>query len=412
MSNLFSQLGPEIPLCLLLMALLGLRAKVWPKAGLFVAAAPDTVFQIIDMVDGKRENWGRTKTLTELVDANKGVFRKTYETTLSSGTVKTFAAFFSVRSRQGNQQLVIQREGLRGRSLNNELLSQTYTVTPEGQGSRLGITYEWGPRPLIAQLVARADLWGGAFRIKGLAEKGVPIEWPYQLISAGVAAFTGAISFLAFALLAGWLLAALFILALFAHELGHLLAYRLIGQPWGRMIFLPFLGAIAIPKLPFESQGQSVFAALMGPGPSILLAIVCASHVILGGEPSIALITLGLVTTVLNLFNLLPLEPLDGGVALRSVLVKTIGKYARFGLMAVGLLLVGVGFLFQQVLIMLFGGIAVLFNLRDRAIDSGLEPLTRLQVVITFWGYVCMITAYVTMYRYYADLFVKLRGMG
>ena len=42
----------------------------------------------------------------------------------------------------------------------------------------------------------------------------------------------------------------------------------------------------------------------------------------------------------LNLFNLLPVEPLDGGVALRSVLAKLMGAHARFGLLAIGVLIV------------------------------------------------------------------------
>jgi Zn-dependent protease len=208
----------------------------------------------------------------------------------------------------------------------------------------------------------------------------------------------------------GWTAAALLIVALFVHEMGHLLAYRLIGQPWGRMIFLPFLGAIAMPRLAFDSQGQSVFSALMGPGFSILLAIVCASHILLGGPVNPTLALLGLITTALNIFNLLPVEPLDGGVALRSVLAKYMGKSARFGLMSVGVILAGIGLAFSQILLVIFGGISILFNIKDRTIDAGLEPLTRLQVVITFWGYVCMVTAYVTMLRYYFSLLQSLPG--
>jgi Zn-dependent protease len=411
MFSIFSNIGPEIPFSLFLMALLGLRAKVWPKSSVFIAASPSTVFDMIDMQPGKIEDWGRTLTQTEKLDGQGHIFRKTYTTTLTNGASRSFSALFSIRRRDVAERLEIQREGLEGRSLNNELISQTYTLSAEGQGTRLTTVYEWGPRPLIAQLVARADLWGGAFRIKGLAETGKPVEWPYQLISAGVALLTGALSFAAFGVILGWVFSALLILALFVHELGHLLAYRLMGQPWGRMIFLPFLGAIAMPKLPFESQAQSVFAALMGPGFSILLAIVCAGHALLGGEINKALALLGLITTALNIFNLIPVEPLDGGVALRSVLTRYMGKSARFGLMGVGLIMAAAGVALSQIVLVIFGGVAVLFNIKERTIDAGLAPLTRLQVVISFWGYVCLITAYVTMLRYYFSLVVQLQAM-
>ncbi len=397
MFSIFSNIGPEIPFSLFLMALLGLRAKVWPRASVFIRAAPDNVFSLIDYADGKRENWGSTTTLTALTDQAKGLFQKTYTTTLTSGVARSTSALFSIRSRQSPGKLEIQREGLQGRSLNNELISQVYTLTPVADGCRLTMTYEWGPRPLIAQLVARADLWGGAYRIKGLAETGHAVEWPFQLISAGVAVVTGAISFLAFAILVGWKIAAFFTVALFIHELGHLLAYRLLGQPWGRMIFLPFLGAVAIPRLSFESQGQLAFAALMGPGFSALLAIFFGFYVMSGGQPSQDVTSFGIIICVLNLFNLLPLEPLDGGVALRCVLARYLGAAAKYGLIAVGLMIAGLGLYYSQILLVVFGAIAIIFNMRSRPADPKMVPLTTLQVIVTFAAYTGMIIGYLAI---------------
>jgi Zn-dependent protease len=177
----------------------------------------------------------------------------------------------------------------------------------------------------------------------------------------------------------------------------------MMGQPWGRMIFLPFLGAIAMPRLPFESQGQTVFAALMGPGLSAILSIACAIWMLLVTPIVPFPIILGLVTVLLNIFNLLPVEPLDGGIALRSVLSKLLGKHARFGLMAVGAIIAATGLLIGQVLLVIFGGIAILANVKDRTIDAGLKPLSTLQVAISFVSYVTMVSAYVTMYQAFAN---------
>jgi Zn-dependent protease len=411
MFSLFSNIGPEIPLALLLMALLGFRAKVWPRASIFIHASPEKVFDVISIGDGKRENLGRTTTHTEAVENAPGLFRKSYTTTLTSGVMRTFSALFSIREQQAPNRLVIAREGLEGRSLNNELLSQTYTLTPENGGTRLNILYEWGPRLLISQLIARADLWGGMFRIKGLAEKGVAVNWPYHLITAGMAIVTGALSFGAFAMVMGWRSAALVILVLFVHEFGHLLAYRMIGQPWGRMIFLPFLGAMAMPRLPFESQGQSVFAALMGPGFSILLALACTADIFLFGGSSGLFALLGLITCVLNMFNLIPLEPLDGGIALRSVLARFMGSSARFGMMAVGIVLIGVGIAIHQMLLVIFGMVAVLFNIKKRTIDAGLSPMPSMQVSITIMTYVCLVSAYIVLMVHFVQTVVRLQGL-
>ena len=397
MYSLFSDIGPEIPFSLMLMALLGLRARVVPRASLWIKAPAELVWSLIEIKDGKEEDWGRTKTIAHCVDAANQIYRKTYQTELSNGFARAFEALFSIGKKVPLRELVIDRAGLEGKSTNNELLRQTYRLQPENGGTRLSMSYEWGPRPLVAQLTARADLWGGLYRLKGLAEDGLPNERPYQLISAAVALVTGLLTFAGFAYLLSWQGGLMVIFALLVHELGHLLAYRMIGQPWGRLIFLPFLGAIAMPRLPFETQGQAVFAALMGPGVSSLLAIGCALWGMASTPPNATVVLLGLFTVAINFFNLLPAEPLDGGIAMRSVLTRVIGNRARIGLMAAGLMIISAGLLWNQILLVIFGAIAMVLNIKDRPIDVGLKPLSQLQVAISFFTYVTMTTAYATL---------------
>jgi Zn-dependent protease len=405
MLSFLSSIGPEIPMSLFLMSLLALRAKVWPRASLFVKTTPEKLYALLDLVDGRHENWGRISIVTELIDPDKRIFRKTYTTTLTSGETRDTSAIFSIRSQQFPHHIEIQREGLEGKPLRNELLSQRYDMTPERDGVRFTTAYEWGPRPLIAQILARSDLWGGIYRLRGLAERGVADDKPYQIISAAVALLTGALSLAAFAMLLGWLFAALLIVGLFVHEFGHLLAYRMIGQPWGRMVFLPFLGAMALPRLRFDSQGQAIFAALMGPAFSLVLVLACTLHTLSSGsEGNLYVWLLGFVAIMLNIFNLLPAEPLDGGVALRSVLGKLLGQYARYGLIAVGLVIIGLGLYWSMILLVLFGGIAVVLNLKARVIDHGLAPLSRLQVTISLFAYCSLVAAYVTLFEFYYQL--------
>jgi Zn-dependent protease len=411
MFSMFSNFGPEIPIALFLMGIMGLRAKVWPRASVMIKASPQRVFDMIDVEHGKREDWGRTTTLTEMVDPERGTFRKTYSTSLTTGEVRHSSALFSVRKRVADTELVIQREGLEGKSLNNELLSQTYTITPAGEGARLTTTYEWGPRPLLAQLVARADLWGGAYRFKSLAEKGVADNRAYQWITAGVSGITGAISLIAFSMFLGWVAAVMLIVALFVHEFGHLLAYRMIGQPWGRMIFLPFLGAIAIPRLHYSSQAQVVFSALMGPGFSMMLAVACVLYAQYIDPENAFILLLGVITILLNIFNLLPMEPLDGGIALRSVLNRVLGPYARFGLMAMGALIAGAGVALSQIVLVVFGVIAIAMNFRGRSIDAGLASLSRWQVGVSLASYVGIVVGYFALLLTYQDLLSVLNAV-
>jgi Zn-dependent protease len=405
MYGIFSNIGPSLPFMMILLAMLGLRSRVTPKTNVLIKATPEEIWPQVNIYDGKVENWGNTVITTKLLDPASGLFEKTYVTKQLNGVLRTSIAQFSVVKSTQNQNIVLQREGIDGQSTNNELLKITHSLEPQGDSTRLKTVYYWGPRPLIAQLLARADLWSGAFRLKGLVETGVPNERPYHLISAGVALVIGLLSIGAFAMILGFRPALLLILALFVHEFGHLLAYRLIGQPWGRMVFLPFLGALAMPRLPFESQGQSIFTALMGPGFSIILALACMLPVLLYGTIYPVLVILGLITAALNLFNLLPAEPLDGGVALRSVLANLIGANAHRGLMAIGLSIMAIGIYYEQLAVLIFGGLAVLANIKPRKIDAGQTPLTSLQLCISAFAYVAIAAGHITLLNlFYAQL--------
>jgi Zn-dependent protease len=401
MFSVFSGLGPEVPLIIILLFLVLMHRRVNPRASLWINASPDKVFEAIDFYDGKIEDWGDTITNVSLQDHAKGIFEKTYVTTLRNGSVQRFTARFSVAKRSVGQYLEIAREGLEGKSHARELLRQFYTLTPERGGTRLAIKYHWGPRMALAQITARADLWGGVYRIKSLVERGVADDRPYYMISLAIAVLTGLLSLAAFAWILSWKAAIMITVALAVHEFGHLLAYVLIGQPWGRMIFLPFLGAMAMPRLPFETQAQVIFAALMGPGISVVLGLACAAGAGLWPAYADSLMLMGLITVALNLSNLLPVEPLDGGVAMRSIMHWLLGRFARFGLMGTGVIIATIGISLGQVILIILGMIAILANFRSRVIDSGLRELSMLQACISVFGYVAMISAYSAMIVYF-----------
>ena len=401
---MLDNVGLELPFILLLMAALGIRMRITPRASLFVNASPLKVFEFLAPYHGKVQSYGRTRIATEVFDEATRTYRFTYETTTTSGAAHSSNALFRLSELVVPSLLDWQREGLEGVSPNNQLLRMRTEITPEGAGARVTQTYYWGPRPMLALILARADLWGGMFRVKSLIETGVPSEWAYRLISAAVALVTGIVSLAAFSILIGWQLALVLIVALALHEFGHLLAYKLIGQPWGRIMFLPFLGAIAVPRLPFHRQGEAVFAALMGPGLSIVPAAAIALYAHSTTALNIWFLYTGVIIAGLNIFNLLPAEPLDGGMALRSVLAKLIGRYARFGLMTVGGIIAAIGYATDIIALLIFGGIAILANIKPRSIDTGLRPLSSLQVCIFAFSYVSIIAAYLTMFRYFLSL--------
>ena len=168
--------GLELPFLLLLLALMGLRKSVTPRASVLVKAPVTKVFALLDLFDGKVQSWNRTKVSAELIDPSTQLFRMTYATTLSTGSTQKSQALFRVSERREPNYLELRREGLEGKSHNNELLKIVIETSEEAGGTRLKQAYYWGSRPMLAQLLARADLWGGTYRLKGLAETGKPDE--------------------------------------------------------------------------------------------------------------------------------------------------------------------------------------------------------------------------------------------
>lgn len=104
-----------------------------------------------------------------------------------------------------------------------------------------------------------------------------------------------------------------FVVLIFVHELGHVLELRRQGVPASAPLFIPFLGAmIGMKELP-DDAWKEARVALAGP----VLGSVGAAACWIAGEATGSELLLALAFTgfFLNLFNLIPIVPLDGGRA-------------------------------------------------------------------------------------------------
>jgi Zn-dependent protease len=126
-----------------------------------------------------------------------------------------------------------------------------------------------------------------------------------------------------YALIWGWRFAAGFVLLIAVHELGHYLEATRQGLKPSLPVFIPFLGAyVAIKNAPFDPW-RNLLVSAAGP----FLGSVGALGVWVAGEATGSRLLLALAYTgfLLNLFNLLPFRPLDGGFMWRSL------KALRYG---------------------------------------------------------------------------------
>ena len=130
----------------------------------------------------------------------------------------------------------------------------------------------------------------------------------------GKLATTGGTMLLSLAIYAtiwGWPYAAGFIALMFAHEMGHYVAARQCGLNVGAPAFIPFVGAwINLKEQPRDVRTEA-YVAVAGP----LVGTVSAVAIYLWGRwtGSTLLLAIAYAGLFLNLFNLLPVSPLDGG---------------------------------------------------------------------------------------------------
>jgi Zn-dependent protease len=121
----------------------------------------------------------------------------------------------------------------------------------------------------------------------------------------------------AYSLIWGWRFAVGFVLLLLVHELGHVFQLRREGVNASAPMFVPFLGAVIWAKSFGGNALAEARVALAGP---ILGGLGAAAVALLAFElDSNLLRALAFTGFFLNLFNLLPVLPLDGGRAMAAL---------------------------------------------------------------------------------------------
>ncbi|MGA9520992.1 MAG: site-2 protease family protein [Myxococcaceae bacterium] len=192
------------------------------------------------------------------------------------------------------------------------------------------------PSTLPSGAPRRTGIWGTA----AVALLFVLSKLKFLLVGLKFTKFltTGASMLLAiwaYSMFYGWPFAALFVVLILVHELGHGAAARLIGLPVGAPVFVPFFGAfIALKERP-RSTWEDFIIGAGGPVAGSIGAGVC---VMLAGtlDPGTAGLfrTVGYFALVVNLFNLVPVWQLDGARMTEAVRPKE-GLVATAALLAV-----------------------------------------------------------------------------
>jgi Zn-dependent protease len=162
-----------------------------------------------------------------------------------------------------------------------------------------------------AQMVRhRAEVLESGGRIRPVAAALGPANtWSSAIVRTGGSMVVSMVVY-AYGLGLGWAFAAGFVLLIWVHEMGHVWAlrhYKIRGSP---PLFVPFVGAvITVPRM--ANALQEAIVGIGGPVMGTVASLVCFGlYRALHQDMFLELSYWGFL---MNLFNLLPIPPLDGG---------------------------------------------------------------------------------------------------
>lgn len=200
----------------------------------------------------------------------------------------------------------------------------------------------------------------------GLAALGFKLLKSANVIKAALA---GA-SLAGYAWLFTWQFAVMLLACLVIHEYGHIRAMRYFGLKTKGIYLIPFVGGLAVSEDKLTTRWQNVIISLMGPAFGLLASLAAVVLYYISGLEIFA--GVAVLSALLNLFNMLPIVPLDGGHVLKSI---------SFSMRSwAGLLVCLAGILLGVVISYTFGLMLLVFFLVIGTIDILLEWRSRHQV--------------------------------
>lgn len=213
---------------------------------------------------------------------------------------------------------------------------------------------------------------------------------------------TGVLTFASFYALFGLSAAAMLIVLILIHEVGHVVAMKWAGIPVKGIYFVPFFGGVAMGEDRYRSEAERGLVALMGPAFSLITTALFVGLALQGNDQIMR--ELALMSAALNGFNLLPLMPLDGGHVTQALLSRFPPSVTRIfnivGLIAGGLIAFAIdSYILLAVLLLVAPGL-----LSENAAGSRLPALSGRQ-----WALLAL--AYVATFAFYFDTFMAMSGL-
>ena len=192
----------------------------------------------------------------------------------------------------------------------------------------------------------------------------------------------------AYAMMWGWWFAVGFVLLIFIHECGHLLAAKKCGLKVGAPVFIPFMGALIALKEAPRNAWIEAQVGIGGPLLGALGAAICELIHLATGNPMFR--ALAYTGFFLNLFNLAPIGFLDGG---RIVTALSPWLWLVGLVIVVGMTILHPNFILILILIMSAPRLFSLFRRRSEAEQRYYEvtPRQRWTMAALYFGLIALL---------------------
>jgi Zn-dependent protease len=145
------------------------------------------------------------------------------------------------------------------------------------------------------------------------------LKWVVFLAKFGWVGFSALLSIAIYSLIFGWQFAIGLVVLLFIHEMGHALVMKIKGIPVGGLIFIPMLGAaVFMRQMPKNAQDEAE-VGIAGPVAGAIASGVCLALAEMSPHTMTVWAPLAYFGFFINLFNLVPVLPFDGGRVLGAI---------------------------------------------------------------------------------------------
>ncbi len=197
--------------------------------------------------------------------------------------------------------------------------------------------------------------------------------------------------------------ALMLIACLVIHEYGHVRAMQYFGIKTKGIYLIPFVGGLAVSDDKITTRWQDVVISLMGPAFGLITSVL---GVVLYYATEMDIFAgVAVLSALLNLFNLLPILPLDGGHVLKSISFS-MRSWVGLSVCLLGVLFgLWISYTFGLMLLVFFlfiGALEIVFEWRGRHF-SHLVPLDKYGQGFSAVMYALVVAGHVAVMMHFAD---------